>query len=46
MTMGPSAVWMCQGNVNENAAQAARDTGLDVVMDRCTLVERHRLIFN
>ena len=41
---GAGAVWMQQGIVNESAAQAARDAGLDVVMDRCMLVEHHRLI--
>ena len=43
---GAGAVWMQQGIVNEDAAQAARDAGLDVVMDRCMLVEHHRLIVN
>ena len=41
---GAGAVWMQQGIVNENAAQAARDAGLDVVMDRCMLVEHRRLV--
>ena len=43
---GAGAVWMQQGIVNEDAAQSARDAGLDVVMDRCMLVEHHRLIVN
>lgn len=43
---GAGAVWMQQGIVNEDAAQAARDAGLDVVMDRCMLVEHRRLIVN
>ncbi len=43
---GAGAVWMQQGIVNEDAAQAARNVGLDVVMDRCMLVEHHRLIIN
>ncbi len=40
------AVWMQQGIVNEDAAQAARRAGLDVVMDRCMLVEHRRLVTN
>ena len=43
---GAGAVWMQQGIVNEDAAQAARRAGLDVVMDRCMLVEHRRLIAN
>ena len=41
---GARAVWMQQGIVNEDAAQIARQAGLDVVMDRCMLVEHRRLI--
>ena len=43
---GSRAVWMQHGIVNEDAAQAARRAGLDVVMDRCMLVEHRRLIAN
>ena len=43
---GAGAVWMQQGIVNEDAAQAAREAGLDVVMDRCMLVEHRRLVLN
>ena len=43
---GACAVWMQQGIVNEDAAQMARQAGLDVVMDRCMLVEHRRLIAN
>jgi hypothetical protein len=39
----PTAVWMQLGIVNEDAARKARDTGLDVVMDRCMKIEHRRL---
>jgi len=37
------AVWMQLRIVNEEAAAAARDAGLDVVMDRCTKIEHAKL---
>ena len=36
-------VWMQLDIVNEEAAQQARDAGLEVVMDRCTKIEHRRL---
>ncbi len=39
----PKAVWMQLGIVNEEAAQKARKSGLDVVMDRCMKIEHARL---
>ena len=36
-------VWMQVGIVNEVAAEAARKAGLIVVMDKCLMVEHHRL---
>jgi predicted CoA-binding protein len=36
------AVWMQQGIYHQQAAEAARAAGLDVVMDRCMLVEHRR----
>lgn len=40
---GAKTVWMQVGIVNEEAAALARDAGLEVVMDRCTMVEHQRL---
>lgn len=37
-------VWMQEGIVNEQAADAARRAGLDVVMDRCVQKEHKRLV--
>ena len=39
----PLTVWMQQGIVNEAAAEVARNAGLTVVMDKCLMVEHHRL---
>ena len=39
----PFVVWMQLGIVNEEAALAARKAGLIVVMDKCLMVEHHRL---
>ena len=38
------AVWMQLGIVNEQGAEAARQAGLVVVMDKCLKVEHQRLI--
>jgi uncharacterized protein len=42
--LGASTVWMQEGVVNEQAAAKARDAGLAVVMDRCTLKEHRRML--
>lgn len=36
---GAKVVWMQEGIVNEEAARAARDAGLEVIQDRCILKE-------
>jgi len=41
---GAKVVWMQLGIVNEEAEQAAREAGLQVVMDRCMRAEHMRLI--
>ena len=41
--IGAKVVWMQLGIVNEEAAQKARDAGLEVVMDRCVKIEYARL---
>jgi predicted CoA-binding protein len=41
--IGAKVVWMQLGIINEEAAQKARDAGLDVVMDRCVKIEYARL---
>jgi predicted CoA-binding protein len=38
------AVWMQLGVIDESAAETASAAGLQVVMDRCILIEHHRLM--
>jgi predicted CoA-binding protein len=41
--IGARVIWMQLGIVNEEAAEKARDAGLEVVMDRCMKIEFARL---
>ena len=41
--IGAKVVWMQLGIINEQAAQRAREAGLEVVMDRCMKIEFARL---
>jgi predicted CoA-binding protein len=40
--VGARTVWMQQGVIHEEAAAHAREAGLQVVMDRCMMVEHRR----
>lgn len=39
---GVKVVWMQEGIVNEEAAEIARQAGIEVVMDRCILKEHQK----
>ena len=43
IAIGAKVVWMQLGIVHEEAAQKARNAGLEVVMDRCIKIEHERL---
>ncbi len=40
---GAGAIWMQSGLADVNAAERARRAGLHVIMDRCIMVEHHRV---
>jgi len=42
--VGAKVIWMQEGIVNEEAAQKAREAGLQVVMDACMRATHRRLI--
>lgn len=42
--IGAKVIWMQEGIVNEHAAAAAREAGLEVVMDACMMQAHRRLI--
>ncbi len=44
IAIGARAVWMQEGIENEEAAQKAREAGLDVVQDACMMVQHKRLM--
>ncbi len=44
--VGAKGVWFQEGVVNYAAAELAASHGMDVVMDRCTLKEHSRLMFD
>ena len=39
----PSAIWMQEGVINNDAAEIARNAGVLVVMDRCMMKEHHKI---
>lgn len=40
--VGARTVWMQEGVIHEEAASRAREAGLQVVMDRCMMIEHRR----
>jgi predicted CoA-binding protein len=44
--IGAKGVWMQEGVIHDEAADRAREAGLDVVMDHCILKEHRKLLEN
>ncbi len=44
VAVGARCLWLQLGIANAEAARIAHEAGLDVVMDRCTIVEHRRLV--
>ena len=44
LALGLPAIWLQEGVVDESAAARARDAGLTVVMDRCIMKDRARMV--
>jgi len=44
VAIGARCLWLQLGVVNWEAARVAHEAGLDVVMDRCTMIEVRRLV--
>ncbi len=42
--VGARTVWMQEGVIHEEAAARAREAGLQVVMDRCIMIEHRRYL--
>jgi len=43
--IGAKALWMQTGILNAEAAQVAQQAGLDVIMDRCMMVEHRQRLY-
>lgn len=42
---GASVIWMQEGVINREAAQKAKDAGMEVVMDHCIYKQYNRIFF-